>query len=114
MVTLRLDDEADRNRYDIIESFEALDTQKTGCLDFDVAYTLLLGLGYMPDYKKKDDFNVTALKKAAERIESVQNENYNGVQYGSGIGLETLLAIVDTVRLFFLTFYQTYPLSLQF
>ena len=102
MVTLGLDDEADRNRYDIMESFEALDTQKTGCLDFDVAYTLLLGLGYMSDYKKKDDFGVTTLKEAAKRIESVQNENYDGAQYGSGIDLETLLAVVDTVRQFFL------------
>ncbi len=101
MVTLRLDDEAERDQYDIQESFEALDTQKTGRLDFELAYTLLLGLGYMSDYKKKDDFNVTALEEAAKRIENVQNENYNGRQYRSGIDLETLLAVVDTVSLLF-------------
>lgn len=100
MVTLRLDDETDVDQYDIKESFEALDTQKTGRLDFELAYSLLLGLGYMSDYKKKDDFNVSTLEQAAKRIENAQNENYDGVQ--SGIDLDTLLAVVDAVRALFL------------
>ena len=100
MVTLRLDDHTDTDRYDIKESFEALDVQKTGRLDFELAYSLLLGLGYITDYKKKDEFNHKTLEEAARRIESVQNENYNSLDFRSGIKLETLLTIVDTVRTF--------------
>ncbi len=98
MVTLKLDDRRDADRYDIVESFEALDRQKTGRLEFEQAYSLLLGLGYITDYKKKDEFDPTALQAAARRIESVQNENYNDVDFQSGIKLETLLTVVDTVR----------------
>lgn len=100
MVTLRLDDHTDIDRYDIKESFEALDTQKAGRLDFDLAYSLLLGLGYITDFKKKDEFDHTALEEAARKIQSFQNENYDDVDFRSGIQLETLLTVVDTVRSF--------------
>ncbi len=102
MVTLKLDDRSDTDRYDIVESFESLDTQKTGRLEFELAYSLLLGLGYITDYKKKDEFDPTTLKQAARRIESVENENFNEIDFQAGIQLETLLTVVAKVRVFFL------------
>ena len=103
MVALTLvDDHVDKDsRYDIEESFEALDIQKTGRLDVELAYSILLGLGFIPDYKKKDEFNLTALEEAARQIESSENQNYNDANLSSGIKLETLLAVVDTVSAFF-------------
>jgi hypothetical protein len=103
MVTLTLDNHSDADRYNIKESFEALDRQKTGRLEIDLAYTLLLGLGYITDYKKKDEFTPAALEEAAELIESAESENNsNGaVDLSSGITLETLLTVVATVRALF-------------
>ena len=100
MVTLTLDDDIDADRFDIKESFEALDGQKTGRLGVDLAYTLLLGLGYMADYKKKDDFTPATLKETAKRIEISENGSYNKDDFRCGIKLETLLTIVATVRAF--------------
>jgi len=98
MVTLTLDDNIDTDRFDIQESFEALDGEKTGRLGVELAYMLLLGLGYMSDYKKKDAFTPATLEETAKRIESSDNESYN--DSGFGIKLETLLTIADTVRAF--------------
>lgn len=96
MVTLTLNDDGDTDIYQIKESFEALDIEKTGRLEIELAYLLLLGLGYITDYKKKDEFNPTILGEAAKRIESVETENYDGVDLNYGIKLETLLKIVAT------------------
>ena len=98
MVTLTLDDNIDIDRFDIQESFEALDGDKTGRIGVELAYTLLLGLGYMADYKKKDAFTPATLKETAKRIESSDNESYN--DSGFGIKLKTLLTIVAMVRAF--------------
>ena len=100
MVTLTLDDRSDTDRYDIKQSFEALDRQKTGRLEIELAYLLLLGLGYITDYTKKDEFNPTTLEEAAKRIESVNIESQYGMNFISGIKLETLLVVVATVRAF--------------
>lgn len=100
MVSFTLDEhsDTDSSRYDIEESFEALDIQKTGRLEVELAYSLLLGLGYLPDHTKKDIFNPRALEEAAKRIESVENKD--GKALSSGITLETLLKVVDTVSAF--------------
>ena len=97
MVTLKLDEHSSRERNDVVEGFEALDVHKTGRLGVDLAYTLLLGLGYMNDYKKKKEFSPDILKEIAGRIESVENENLNPVDTDSGMKVETLLKIVATV-----------------
>ena len=110
MVTFSLDDssgnDVDADRYDIEESFGALDVHKTGRLGFDLAYTLLLGLGYLGNYKKKNDFTPGILKQLTKQIEendglsmdgrSNNNNNDEGIELG--IKLETLLTIVATVR----------------
>lgn len=96
MVTLTLDDRSDTDIYDIKQSFEALDRQKTGRLKIELAYLLLLGLGYITDYTKKDEFNPTTLEEAAKRIESVEIESQYGVNFISGIKLETLLVVIAT------------------
>ncbi|VEU33621.1 unnamed protein product [Pseudo-nitzschia multistriata] len=96
MVKFTINDDNDSNRHDIIESFEALDTSKTGRIGVDLAYTLLLGLGYMSDYKRKDDFTLTTLEKSARRIERADCEDYDEADFESGIKLETLLTIVAT------------------
>lgn len=96
MVTLKLDEHSSRERNDVVEGFEALDVHKTGRLGVDLAYTLLLGLGYMNDYKKKKEFSPDILKEIAGRIESVENENLNPVDTDSGMKVETLLKIVAT------------------
>ena len=110
MVTFSLDDssgnDVDADRYDIEESFGALDVHKTGRLGFDLAYTLLLGLGYLGNYKKKNDFTPGILKQITKQIEkkdglsmdgrSNNNNNDEGIELG--IKLETLLTIVATVR----------------
>ncbi|OEU06303.1 hypothetical protein FRACYDRAFT_255226 [Fragilariopsis cylindrus CCMP1102] len=108
MVTFSLDDssgnDVDADRYDIEESFGALDVHKTGRLGFDLAYTLLLGLGYLGNYKKKNDFTPEILKQLMKQIEendgllidgrSNNNNNDEGIELG--IKLETLLTIVAT------------------
>jgi hypothetical protein len=109
MVTFSLDDsgnDVDADRYNIEESFGALDVHKTGRLGFDLAYTLLLGLGYLGNYKKKNDFTPGILKQLTKKIENdvllkdgssnSNNNNDEGVELG--IKLETLLTIVATVR----------------
>ena len=100
MVTLTLDNHSDADRYNIKESFEALDRQKTGRLEIELAYTLLLGLGYITDYKKKDELTPATLEEAAKRIESAERENNcnAAIDLSSGITLETLLTVVATVR----------------
>jgi hypothetical protein len=111
MVTFSLDDsgnDVDADRYDIEESFGALDLHKTGRLEFDLACTLLLGLGYLGNYKKKDDFTPGILKQLTKQIENddllKDGSSSNNVDEGIelGIKLETLLTIVATVRLSFL------------
>mmetsp|Transcript_15538 Transcript_15538/g.33583 ORF Transcript_15538/g.33583 Transcript_15538/m.33583 type:complete len:158 (-) Transcript_15538:607-1080(-) len=96
MVTYTLNNDNDPDRYDIKESFEALDTLRTGRLGVDLAHTLLLGLGYMSDYKRKDEFTPTTLAEMARRIESEDTENRNSADFESGIRLETILTIVAT------------------
>ena len=110
MVTFSLDDssgnDVDADRYDIEESFGALDVHKTGRLGFDLAYTLLLGLGYLGNYRKKNDFTPGILNQLTKQIEkndglsmdgrSNNNNNDEGIELG--IKLETLLTIVATVR----------------
>mmetsp|Transcript_4858 Transcript_4858/g.14057 ORF Transcript_4858/g.14057 Transcript_4858/m.14057 type:complete len:209 (+) Transcript_4858:244-870(+) len=97
MVKFALNDENDAQRHEIRESFEALDTKKTGRLGIDMAYTLLLGLGYSLDYKKQDEFTPSTLEALAKQIEQEDSENFdNADELGSGIRLETVLTIVAT------------------
>jgi len=96
MVTFKLEEHPDTHLYDIKESFEALDTQRTGRLDIELAYTILLGLGYISDYTKKDEFGVTALEEAAKQVDNF-SDNQDDVEMNSGIKLETLLTVVTTV-----------------
>ena len=54
------------------------------------AYTLLLGLGYLDDYKRKDAFTCVELKESAKQIDDRDHE---------GLKLQTLLTIIATVRI---------------
>ena len=104
MVTFTLDNRNEKEIYDVKESFHALDTQKTGSLKFELAYTLLLGLGYITDHRKKHEFSLATLEEAAKRIQSVENDNTNGADLNSGIKLDTLLTIIATVGVFLNSF----------
>jgi len=100
MVTLSLDlvNDIDADRFDIEESFEALDVHKTGRLGFDRAYILLLGLGYLENYKKNFSFSLGMLKEFAKKIESDLQDDRDDEWFELGIKLETLLKIIATVR----------------
>jgi hypothetical protein len=98
MVTLTLNNYFDRERHEIEESFEALDAEKTGRLGIEHAYSILLGLGYIADYKKKDEFSPATLEEAAKEIERAESGDHDDSDWISGITLETLLKVVDTVR----------------
>lgn len=89
MVTLSLLDQLTKvdDRFDIEESFDALDVHHTGRLGFDRAYTLLLGLGYLDDYKRKDAFTCVELKESAKQIDDRDHE---------GLKLQTLQTIIAT------------------
>ena len=54
------------------------------------AYSLLLGLGYLDDYKRKDAFTCVELKESAKQIDDRDQE---------GLKLQTLLTIIATVRI---------------
>mmetsp|Transcript_5867 Transcript_5867/g.14609 ORF Transcript_5867/g.14609 Transcript_5867/m.14609 type:complete len:106 (-) Transcript_5867:451-768(-) len=97
MVTFILDHQNDKDVHDIKESFYALDRQKTGRLKIELAYTLLLGLGYI-NFTRKDEFNEFTLEEAAKRIESIESESRNEADFDSGIRLDTLLTVIATVR----------------
>ena len=88
----------DEDIYDIKESFHALDRQKTGRLEINLAYTLLLGLGYITDYTRKDEFTPATLEEAAKRIQRIESEKINDTHLNFGIELETLLTVIATVR----------------
>jgi len=98
MVTLSLDlvNDIDADRFDIEESFEALDVHKTGRLGFDRAYILLLGLGYLENYKKNFSFSLGMLKEFAKKIESDLQDDRDDEWFELGIKLETLLKIIAT------------------
>jgi hypothetical protein len=89
------------DEYDIEESFDALDDDKLGRLSINQAYTLLLGLGYLKDYKQKDSFTPADLKEAALRVAAPQERSlsFNGDgTAGEWLSLETLLKVVAKVR----------------
>eukprot|EP00536_Pseudo-nitzschia_multiseries_P008400 jgi/Psemu1/66509/estExt_Genemark1.C_2130016 len=88
--------ENDAERYDIRQSFAALDTRKTGRLGIDLAYTLLLGLGYLSDYTKKDEFTVTTLEALARKIEQHEDAEHHDHGADSGKGY---IDASDVVRL---------------
>jgi len=98
MVTLSLDlvNDIDADRFDIEESFEALDVHKTGRLGFDRAYMLFLGLGYLENYKKNSSFSLDMLKEFAKQIENDSQDDRDDEGFELGIKLETLLKIVAT------------------
>lgn len=90
------------DQYDIEESFEALDEDKLGRLSIDQAYTLLLGLGYLRDYKQKTLFTPSDLKDSVRRIVRGRMDE-DGT--GQWVSLTSLLLVVEKVRLSSLCIY---------
>lgn len=86
------------DEYDIEESFAALDEDKLGRLSIDQAYTLLLGLGYLKDYKQKDCFTPADLKEAVRgAVWGDVEEDFTAER----VSLKTLLKIVEKVTPYF-------------
>jgi hypothetical protein len=83
------------DQYDIEESFEALDKDKFGRLSIDDAYILLLGLGYLKDYKQKDNFTPSDLKHSVRRVVQGQMDE-DGT--GERVSLKSLMHVVEKVR----------------
>jgi hypothetical protein len=84
------------DEYDIEESFEALDESKLGRLSIEQAYTLLLGLGYLKDYKHSATFTVTDLKDC---IRGIVHGRMDEDETGEWVSLKALLLVVEKVRL---------------
>ncbi|KAL3927842.1 MAG: hypothetical protein SGARI_005212 [Bacillariaceae sp.] len=74
-----LDDE--RQQWDLHQSFDAMDDAKLGRLSISQAYTLILGLGYLQDYKAQDRFTPQILKDAVQTIQQQEQEEQGTVQY---------------------------------
>mmetsp|Transcript_20411 Transcript_20411/g.32848 ORF Transcript_20411/g.32848 Transcript_20411/m.32848 type:complete len:201 (-) Transcript_20411:346-948(-) len=102
MVTLQFNvDDDEEEDHDLLESFDALDEDKLGQITVEQAYTLLMGLGYLQDYKKKDRFTLETIKMtlrqiaAQEQVSGDQNDDDDSDENeGGGVTLERLKMIV--------------------
>jgi Ca2+-binding EF-hand superfamily protein len=75
MVTITLDEEDDNDlEWDLQQAFDAMDEDKIGCLSIDQAYTVILGLGYLKDYRDKDRFTPEVLRVVVKGIRRKQHE----------------------------------------
>ena len=59
---------------------------------------LLLGLGYLGNYKNHSSFSVGMLTELAKQIENDLQDDRDEEGFELGIQLETLLKIIATVR----------------
>lgn len=95
LVDNSVDDIDAAHRYDIEESFKALDVHRTGRLTTSYAFMILLSLGYLKSHKTQDAFTPSMLEEIAEKNEKELQDGNDD----DGIKLDTLLTIVATVRL---------------
>jgi hypothetical protein len=79
MVTIALDEQDDNDlEWDFREAFDSMDEDKTRRLSIDQAYTVILGLGYLKDYRDKDLFTPEVLRVAVKAIRRQQQEPSEG------------------------------------
>lgn len=77
--------------------------------NFFQAYTLLLGLGYLEDYKNKDIFTPVKLKEFAKQIDYDLTDDSNH----EGLKLQTLLTIVATVSIVLARFVPRFLINIS-
>ncbi|KAG7347767.1 hypothetical protein IV203_016472 [Nitzschia inconspicua] len=99
MVTFTLEEVDDDDiEWDLQQSFDAMDDEKLGRLSIDAAYTLLLGLGYMRDYKLRDRFtteDMTFAVRALRREQKVKNGEPFSKDDGDWVTMEILKQVIE-------------------
>ncbi|KAG7368427.1 hypothetical protein IV203_031170 [Nitzschia inconspicua] len=99
MVTFSLEEVDDDDiEWDLQQSFDAMDDEKLGRLSIDAAYTLLLGLGYMRDYKLRDRFtteDMTFAVRALRREQKLKNGEPFAKDDGDWVTMEILKQVIE-------------------
>jgi hypothetical protein len=98
--TFDLENDEEQQQWDLKQSFESVDDDKLGILSVDQAYTLVLGLGYLQDYKAQDRFTPQILRDAVKAIRRQEREERGIYGVGDdpdddGVTLEVLQKVLD-------------------
>jgi hypothetical protein len=85
MVAITLDEQDDDDwEWDLQQAFDAMDDDKIRHLSIDQAYTVILGLGYLQDYRDKDRFTPEVFRVAVKCIRRQQQKSKGGSSVDDG------------------------------